>query len=184
MYLDSRFRDGFRHLASRGLSFESWCYHPQIPALTDLARAFPNTTIVLDHFGGPLGVGPFAGRNDEVFDQWRRSIGPLATCPNVVAKLGGIAMEVNGFGWHEREAPPTSEMLMEATRRYYEHTIDLFGVERCMFESNFPVEKVSCSYNVLWNSFKRLTASWSAAERARLFHDTATRVYRLESNAE
>ena len=114
MYLDSRFREGFRHLASRGLSFEGWCYHPQIPALTDLARAFPDTTIVLDHFGGPLGVGPFAGRKDEVFAEWRRSIGPLAECPNVVAKLGGIAMEVNGYGWHEREAPPTSEELMEA----------------------------------------------------------------------
>ena len=181
MYFNPRFREGFRHLAPRGLSFEGWCYHPQIPALTDLARAFPDTTIVLDHFGSPLGVGPFAGRTDEVFAEWRRAVGPLAECPNVVAKLGGIAMEVNGFGWHERDAPPTSEMLMEATRRYYEHTIELFGVERCLFESNFPVEKVSCSYNVLWNSFKRLTAGWSAAERASLFHDTATRVYRLGS---
>ena len=183
MYLDARFRAGFRHLAPRGLSFEGWCYHPQIPALTDLARAFPDTTIVLDHFGGPLGVGPYAGRSDEVFDAWRRSIGALAECPNVVAKLGGIAMEVNGFGWHERDAPPSSEALMEATRRYYEHTIERFGVERCMFESNFPVEKVSCSYNVLWNSFKRLTAGWSADERALLFHDTAARVYRLDAAA-
>ena len=179
LYLDTRFREGFRHLAPRGLSFEGWCYHPQIPALTDLARAFPDTTIVLDHFGGPLGVGPFAGKGDEVFEEWRRSIGPLADCPNVFAKLGGMAMEVNGFGWHERGDPPTSEALMGATRRYYEHTIERFGVERCMFESNFPVEKVSCSYHVLWNSFKRLTASWSADERARLFHDTAAEVYRI-----
>ncbi len=179
MYLDARFRDGFRHLAPRGLSFEGWCYHPQIPALTDLARAFPDTTIVLDHFGGPLGIGPYRGRADEVFAEWRRSIAPLAECPNVCAKLGGIAMEVNGFGWHEREAPPASEALMEATRRYYEHTIEVFGVERCMFESNFPVEKASCGYNVLWNSFKRLTAGCSADERALLFHDTAARVYRL-----
>ena len=179
MYLDARFREGFRHLAPRGLSFEGWCYHPQIPALTDLARAFPDTTIVLDHFGGPLGIGPYAGRADEVFAEWRRSIGALAACPNVFAKLGGIAMEVNGLAWHEREAPPTSRELMEATRRYYEHTIEIFGVERCMFESNFPVEKVSCSYGVLWNSFKRLTANCSADERAKLFHDTAARVYRL-----
>ena len=184
MYLDRGFREGFRHLAPRGLSFEGWCYHPQIPALADLARAFPDTTIILDHFGGPLGIGPYAGRADEVFDDWRRSIAPLAECPNVVAKLGGIAMEVNGFGWHERAAPPTSEALVEATRRYYEHTIDVFGVERCMFESNFPVEKVSCSYNVLWNSFKRLTANYSAAERTLLFHDTAARVYRLETAAD
>ena len=184
MYLDSGFREGFRHLASRGLSFEGWCYHPQIPALTDLARAFPDTTIVLDHFGGPLGVGPFVGKKHEVFADWRHSIEPLAECPNVFAKLGGMAMEVNGFGWHERDAPPASDALMEATRRYYEHTIELFGVERCMFESNFPVEKVSCSYNVLWNSFKRLTVNYSAAERALLFHDTAARVYRLERFAD
>ena len=180
LFLDARFRQGFRHLAPRALSFEGWCYHPQIPALTNLARAFPDTTIVLDHFGGPIGVGPCAGRADEVFEEWRRAIGPLARCPNVYAKLGGIAMEVNGFGWHEREAPPTSEALVEATRRYYEHTIEVFGVERCMFESNFPVDKVSCSYRVLWNSFKRLTAGWSEHERALLFHDTAARVYRLE----
>ena len=184
MYLDSRFREGFRHLAPRGLSFEGWCYHPQIPALTDLARAFPDTAIVLDHFGGPIGIGPFAGRKDEVFDDWRRSIGPLAECPNVFAKLGGIAMVVNGSGWHERDTPPTSEELMQATRRYYEHTIECFGVERCMFESNFPVEKVSCSYNVLWNSFKRLTASYSADERARLFHDTAVRAYHIDPTAD
>ena len=180
LYLDPGFRDGFRHLAPRGLSFEGWCYHPQIPGLTELARAFSDTTIVLDHFGGPLGVGPYAGRADEVFDDWQRAIGPLAECPNVYAKLGGIAMDINGFGWHEREVPPTSEELMEASRRYYEHTIEIFGVERCMFESNFPVDKLSCSYHVLWNSFKRLTAGWSAAERAYLFHDTAAQVYRLE----
>ena len=179
MYLDPRFREGFRHLAPRGLSFEGWCYHTQIPGLTDLARAFPDTTFVLNHFGGPLGIGPYAGRADDVFAQWRRFIGPLAECPNVFAKLGGIVMEVNGFGWQERGTPPTSAALMEASRRYYEHTIELFGVERCMFESNFPVEKVSCGYNVLWNSFKRLTAGYSAAERALLFHDTAARVYRL-----
>ena len=180
MYLDARFREGFRHLAPRGLSFEGWCYHTQIPALTDLARAFPDTTIVLDHFGGPLGVGPYRGRGDEVFDEWRRVVGPLAQCPNVVAKLGGINMEVNGFAWHERERPPGSEELLDATRRYYEHTIELFGVDRCMFESNFPVDKVSCSYTVLWNSFKRLTRDYSADERAALFHDTAARVYRLD----
>ena len=184
LYLDSRFREGFGHLAPRELSFEGWCYHPQIPALADLARAFPETTIVLDHFGGPLGIGPYAGRADEVFDEWRRSIGALAECPNVCAKLGGLAMEVNGFGWHERKAPPGSEALMEATRPYYEHAIEIFGAERCMFESNFPVDKVSCSYNVLWNSFKRLTAGCSADERALLFHDTAAQVYRLDPSAD
>lgn len=175
----SGFREGFAELAKRGMSFEAWCYHPQIPEVTSLARAFPDATIILNHFGGPLGVGPYAGKADEIFDGWRRDIAELGTCENVVAKLGGINMELNGFGWHERERPPTSEELMQATRRYYEVAIETFGVERCMFESNFPVDMVTCSYNVLWNSFKRLTADYSEAEKRQLYHDTAARVYRL-----
>jgi len=179
MYLDATFRAGFQHLAPRGLTFEAWCYHPQIPELTDLARAFPDTTIILDHFGGPIGISPYAGKEDQVFETWQANIRALAECPNVVAKLGGLVMEVNGFNWHLNTRPPTSEELMERTRRYYEHTIDVFGVDRCMFESNFPVDKIACSYTVLWNSFKRLTANYSAAEKASLYHDTAARVYRL-----
>lgn len=177
------FQTGFAHLAPRQLTFEAWCYHPQIPDVTALARAFPDTTIILDHFGGPLGIGPYAGKQDEVYAQWRASITTLATCPNVVAKLGGINMEVNGFGWHEKPRPPSSQELMEATRPYYEFTIEKFGVERCMFESNFPVDMVTCSYTVLWNSFKRLTTNYSAAEKAALYHDTAARVYRLNRPA-
>lgn len=179
MYANADFRAGFKHLGPRGLSFEGWCYHTQIPELTELAKAFPDTTIILDHFGGPLGVGPYAGKEDEVFAAWRKDIGPLAECPNVVAKLGGIVMELNGFDWHKLARPPSSQELMERTRRYYETTIELFGVERCMFESNFPVDKIACNYNVLWNSFKRLAANYSDAEKAALFHDTATRVYNL-----
>ncbi|RPH84429.1 MAG: amidohydrolase [Candidatus Rokuibacteriota bacterium] len=180
LFLRDDFRVGFKHLAPRRLTFEAWCYHHQIPDVTALARAFGDTTIILNHFGGPLGVGPYAGRADEVFAQWRTCIDQLATCPNVVVKLGGINMEMNGFGWHERSRPPGSQELMEATRRYYEHTIEKFGADRCMFESNFPVDKASCSYTVLWNSFKRLTARYSEAEKARLFHDTTARVYRLD----
>jgi predicted TIM-barrel fold metal-dependent hydrolase len=179
LYLDAAFRQGFAQLARYEMNFEAWCYHPQIPELTDLARAFPDTTIILNHFGGPLGVGPYAGKQDAVFAQWRRDVAELARCENVVAKLGGINMDINGFGWHVRDRPPASAELMEATRPYYEHTIEHFGVERCMFESNFPVDKQSCSYNVLWNAFKRLTANYSATDKAQLFHDTATRVYRL-----
>jgi predicted TIM-barrel fold metal-dependent hydrolase len=114
-----------------------------------------------------------------VFTEWRTSVSELATCPNVVAKLGGINMEINGFGWHERRRPPGSQELADATRHYYEFTIEKFGADRCMFESNFPVDKASCSYTVLWNSFKRLTSGCSATEKARLFHDTAARIYRL-----
>jgi len=173
------FQEGFAELDKRGMTFEAWCYHPQIPSVTDLAKAFPNASIILDHFGGPLGTGPYAGKADAVFEQWRGDIAALAECDNVVAKLGGINMELNGFGWHEKSAPPDSTTLMEATRRYYEYTIECFGVDRCMFESNFPVDMVSCSYNVLWNSFKRLTANYSSDEKAKLYHDTATRVYGL-----
>ena len=179
LFFRDDFRAGFAQLAPRRLTFEAWCYHPQIPDVTALARACPDTTIVLNHLGGPLGVGPYAGQADAVFAQWRASIGELATCPNVVAKLGGINMEMNGFGWHERSRPPGSRELADATRRYYEFTIDTFGADRCMFESNFPVDMASCSYTVLWNSFKRLTAGCSAADKAQLFHDTAARVYRL-----
>lgn len=174
------FRAGFAQLAPRNLSFEAWCYHPQISEVTALAQAFPDTVIVLDHFGGPLGEGPYAGKADEVFEQWQRDIKVLSREPNVVAKLGGINMELNGFGWHEAPHPPDSITLMEATRRYYEYTLECFGVDRCMFESNFPVDMVSCSYNVLWNSFKRLTHVYTRSEKAALFHDTAARIYRLD----
>ena len=176
---DVRFRRGFAELAPRGLTFDAWLYHPQLSELADLAKAFPDTTIILDHFGGPLGIGPYAGRRAEVFGVWKTAIRALADCPNVVVKLGGLVMPLNGFGFHKREQPIGSIELAEATRDWYLHTIECFGVERCMFESNFPVDKVSVSYRVLWNSFKRLTANFSAAERAALFHDTAARVYRL-----
>jgi predicted TIM-barrel fold metal-dependent hydrolase len=179
LLLRPEFRAGFRHLAPRKLSFEVWCAHTQIPEATSLARAFPETTLVLDHFGGPIGTGPYAGREQEVFAAWKTAIDELARCPNVFAKLGGLNMHVNGFGWERRKLPPTSSELAQATRHYFQHTIERFGPDRCMFESNFPVDKLSCSYTVLWNSFKRLTQGFSAQERAKLFYGTAARVYRL-----
>lgn len=179
LLIDPAFRRGFRHLDRFGLSFDAWLYHPQIAELTDLARAFPGTTIVLDHFGGPLGIGPYADQRSEVYDAWKQDIALLAQCPNVVAKLGGINMPLNGFGWDKRPVPPTSEELVAATRHYYERTIELFGPHRCMFESNFPVDRVSCSYAVLWNAFKRIAAGYAEDEKHAMFHDTAARVYRL-----
>jgi L-fuconolactonase len=179
LLLQDDFRAGFKHLAPRKLSFEVWCAHTQIPDAVSLARAFPDTTIVLDHFGGPIGTGPYAGKQDEVFAWWRTQIDELAKCPNAVAKLGGLNMEVNGYGWEHRPQPPTSAELAQATRRWFEHTIDRFGPNRCMFESNFPVDKLSCSYTVLWNSFKLLSKTYSADERAAMFYGTAARVYRL-----
>jgi predicted TIM-barrel fold metal-dependent hydrolase len=177
---DPKFREGFAELDSRNLTFEAWVYHHQIPEVTDLARAFPGVTIILDHLGGPLGVETYRGKRDDCFEQWTADITELSRCENVMAKIGGINMDINGFFWHENPKPPTSQELNEATRKWYEHTIEQFGVNRCMFESNFPVDKQSCSYNVLWNSFKRLAADYSNEEKAALFHDTATRVYNLD----
>jgi predicted TIM-barrel fold metal-dependent hydrolase len=179
LYLDKTFREGFAALAPLGLSFDMVCRFRQLPECTDLARAFPGTTIVLNHLGGIVGIGTYAGRRDEIFAEWRKSMAELATCPNVVVKLGGLAMDYSGFGWHERPKPPTSQELCDTTRAYYETAIEHFGPDRCLFESNFPVDKISCSYPVLWNSFKRITKGCSKDERAKLFHDTAMRVYRL-----
>lgn len=179
LFADAAFRRGFSRLAPLGMSFDVWMYHPQLPDLTDLARAFPDTTIVLDHFGGPLGIGPYAGRRDEIFAQWRQDLANLAVCPNVVAKLGGLAMTINGYGFEKGARPATSDELVGASGDFYRHTIDCFGPDRCMFESNFPMDRVSCSYAVLWNAFKKIAQDYDDQERAALFHDTAVRVYRL-----
>ena len=177
LLLDGTFREGFAELGKRELTFDAWFYHPQISELTALARAFPDQVIVFDHFGGPLGVGPYAGKRAEIFEYWKGAVEELAQCENVVAKLGGLAMPVNGFDFHKAERPATSEQLAQATGAYYLHMIKQFGPSRCMFESNFPVDKASCSYAVLWNSFKRITDGFSTDEKAALFHDTAVRVY-------
>jgi predicted TIM-barrel fold metal-dependent hydrolase len=177
--LDPSFRKGYAHLRTYGLSFEGWIYHTHIADLADLARTFPDTTIIFNHLGGPIGVGSYAGRLDEVFAAWKPAVTELAQYPNVVAKVGGIQMVVNGHGWHERSQPPTSDELLEENEKWYLHTIEQFGPSRCMFESNFPVDRLSCSYTVLWNQFKKLTKGFSADERTAMFHDTAMRVYRL-----
>ena len=178
---DAAFRSGFAELGKRGLTFDAWMYHSQIRELIPLARAFPDQPIVLDHFGGPLGIGPYEGRREEIFAAWKDDVAELARCENVVAKLGGLVMPINGFGFHKRDTPATSDELVAATRDYYLHMIDCFGADRCMFESNFPVDRQSCSYHVLYNSFKKIAAGCSAVEKAALFHDTAVRVYRVET---
>jgi predicted TIM-barrel fold metal-dependent hydrolase len=178
--LDPLFRRGYSYLRRYGLSFEGWVYHTHIADLTSLARAFPDTPIIFNHLGGPIGVGSYAGHRDEVFAAWKPAVAELAKCPNVVAKVGGIQMVVNGFGWEQRQRPPTSDELLDANGKWYRHIIEQFGPNRCMFESNFPVDRLSCSYTVLWNQFKKLTKGFSADERTAMFHDTAMRVYRLE----
>ena len=176
---DRSFREGFASLARLGLSFDAWLLHTQIDDILDLARAFPGTPLVLDHVGGPLGIGPYVGKRDEVFAQWRQAIGELARCPNVHVKLGGLGMHTIGFDFHARARPPTSQELAQAWRPYIETCIAAFGARRSMFESNFPVDKGTCSYQVLWNAFKRIAAACSDDETTALFGGTATRVYRL-----
>ena len=176
---DTAFRDGVRQLGKYGLSFDAWLYHPQIPELIDLAQAVPETSIILDHVGGVLGIGPYAGRHAEVMPRWKQDIAELAACENVCVKVGGLTMPICGFGWEKDDLPPDSPALAEATRPWYLHVIDRFGPERCMFESNFPVDKSCCSYTVLWNSFKRMTADFTEEEKTALFSGTASRVYRL-----
>jgi predicted TIM-barrel fold metal-dependent hydrolase len=174
------FRAGFARLAAMDLTFDAWLYHPQIPELTALARDFPGARIVLDHVGGPLGIGRYAGRQAEVFAAWRPAIRALAGCPNVRVKLGGLGMRINGFGFEDGAAAPGSAALAAAWKPYVETCIEAFGADRCMFESNFPVDKGSYGYAVGWNAFKRLAAGASAAEKAALFAGTARRFYRLE----
>ena len=173
------FQKGFSQLAPLGLSFDAWFYHYQMPEFVALAKAFPETQIVLDHFGGPLGVGPYENKLSEVFSEWKDLVEPLKALPNVHFKLGGINMKVNGFNWHKRDLPPTSDELVDLTAPYYEHCIATFGANRCMFESNFPVDKDSCSYHVLWNAFKKMSQNYSEDDKAYLFHDTASQFYRL-----
>ena len=151
----------------------------ELADLVDLARAFPNQAIIVDHVGGVLGVGQYAGKSAEIIPVWKKSIAALAQCPNVNMKLGGLGMTSFGFGFHERDAPPSSQELADTWRPYVETCIEAFGPTRCMFESNFPPDKQSCGYTELWNAFKRITSGASAAEKTALYSGTAARVYRM-----
>jgi predicted TIM-barrel fold metal-dependent hydrolase len=177
---NSQFRTGARVLARRGFSFEGWVYWPQLPELAEFAQAVPDLSIILNHIGGLIRSGPYANRDAEVLAAWRSGIAMLAACPNVTIKLGGLGIPRMGFGWHVRTTPIGSEELAKTLAPFMTYCIEQFGPNRCMFESNFPVDKVSYSYNVLYNAFKRLSKGYSATERAAMFHDTAVRVYRID----
>lgn len=173
------FRAGFGRLAHHGLSYDAWQYHTQLGELADLAQAFPDTTIVVNHLGAPLGAGPYAGRRDEVFRDWKRGVLALAACPNVFMKLGGMGTTLAALGFDTRPLPPSSDAIAAAMKPYVETCIEAFGAQRCMFESNFPPDKQSFSYAVLWNAYKKLALHASETEKEALFSGAASRAYRL-----
>ena len=176
---DTAFRKGVVQLGLLGLSLDVWAYHTQLGEIYELAKANPKVTVIVDHFGGPVGVGPHAADMSEMFKQWRAGIALVASLPNTVIKMGGAGMPVFGIRFDQAPTPPASEQLAIAWRAYFETCVELFGADRCMFESNFPVDKGMFSYHVLWNGFKRLAKDCSAAEKTALFSGTAERVYRL-----
>ena len=180
VFKEKEFREGFAALAPLGLSFDAWLLEPQLSELIELARAFPNTTIVLDHVGTPLGIASYAGRREERFPIWAAAIGELATLENVVVKLGGLAMAFPHFPSFLSDPPASSAQLAAEWKPYVETCIQAFGPSRCMFESNFPVDIGSCDYRTLWNAFKVLASGYSADDKTAMFSGTAKRVYRLD----
>jgi L-fuconolactonase len=179
LYRDATFREGFAKLVTFDLSFEAWLYHTQIRDVSSLADAFPDQRIVLNHFAGPMAIGPYQGKREEILPAWQRDIRELAKRPNVYAKLGGLGMLLNGYEFERRATPPGSEELASIWRPCFDTAIEAFGAQRCMFESNFPVDKVTCSYAVYWNCFKRIASGASADDKRAMFHDTAAGFYKL-----
>jgi L-fuconolactonase len=177
LMLTPNFVDGIRSLADMGLTFDAWLYHPQIKELVALSKKVPNQKMILDHVGGVLGIASYRGKKEEIFEQWKTDISLAAQQENIFVKLGGLAMSICGMGFNKRAIPVTAEELMRVTAPYYLHVIEKFGVDRCMFESNFPVDKVGVSYRTLWNSFKYLTQNFSNCEKNALFKHTAERIY-------
>jgi len=173
------FQAGAKVLSDMGMSFEAWLYFHQLPELLEFAKAVPDLKIILNHIGGLVMDGPYSDKKDEVISIWREGIASVAECPNVVLKLGGIGMPRTGFDWHERKVPIDSEELADSIAPFFDYCIEHFGTDRSMFESNFPVDKVSFSYPVLYNAFKRYSKEFSGSERAAMFHDNAVDVYKI-----
>ncbi len=181
LMIQTAFRQGLRQVAARGLSFDSYQYSHQISELVELAQAVPEAVIVCNHLGGLIGIGPHADRQNEIISAWKSDIVKLAKCPNVYMKIGGLVMRIRGLNWHLRERPMSSQDYLEINGELIRQVIDLFGPTRCMFESNFPMDKVSISYTNLWNSFKLIANEYSEAEKNALCSGTAANVYRLGS---
>jgi len=177
IYYNKSFREGAEELIKLNLTFDAWHYHHQIKDLSDFAINYPELTIIHDHFGGPLGVGPYEGKKKEIFQKWKDDISLLSESKNVFAKLGGLAMPVNGWNFHKQDKPASSDQIIDLHQEYYLHTINCFGVDRCMFESNFPVDRRSVSYHVLWNAFKKMILDYPDEDKNKLFFKNAKDVY-------
>lgn len=180
LLLDGTFRKGFSCLEPMGLTFDAFLFHTQIGELVELAQSFPSTEIVLNHCGGPVAIGRYGERPDEAFAEWKTSIRELAECSNVSMKLGGLAVRLLGTDFEDQPMPPSSRDTAAAWAPYIETCIEYFGADRCMFESNFPPDKGQCSYQVLFNTFKRITAGCGEDEKTALFSKTAADFYRLD----
>jgi L-fuconolactonase len=179
LYRDGALRAGLARLSARGLSLDAWAFHPQLGDIVELARACPDARIIVGHVGGPLGYGPYLGKRDEVYATWKKGVTELARCPNVVMKLGGMMMRLAAYDYRSQPAPPSSSELASLWGPYIEPCIELFGVDRCLYESNFPVDKMGIGWAALWNALKRTAAGASSEEKRALFAGTARRVYRL-----
>lgn len=177
------FRRGVSRLGQMGFSFDAWLYFDQLTELAAMALAVPETTIVLNHLGGPLGIGPYVGAHRlEMLEVWQAGIAAVAACPNVVIKVGGIGMEhYFGMPWANLPRPPSSDVVAAWWTEIVRFAIDSFGPDRCMAESNYPVDRQTLPYAVLWNALQRMTANYSEAERNDIFHDTAERIYRIDT---
>lgn len=179
LYLDTDYQRGAALLGKRGLTVDAWHFHHQNDDFIAFAKAVPGTRIILDHFSTPLGVGPYAGQRDAIFERLKRDLERIADCPNVYAKLGGLAMRDNGYDWDTRPKPLTSDEYVNVYGAYFHHTIACFGANRCMFESNFPMDRRSISYRSLWNAYKKIAAAYPEKDQRRLFAETAREVYSL-----
>lgn len=177
---DPQFRAGLKQLALRNLTLDIWAYQTQHAEVLELVTANPDLIIVIDHLGGPIACGPYRGQRDEMFSTWKAGLKALSRLPNARLKIGGLGMRVGGFSFHESDNPPSSEDLAVAWRPYVDTAIALFEPPRCMFESNFPVDKGMYSYRTFWNACKKLAEHYSASERAALFSDTAIKTYNLQ----
>ena len=179
LFQDSNFLKGIKVLGSNGFTYDTWHYHYQNRDFAQMAKKVPDTLMILDHFGTPLGVGPYANKREEIFIKWKKDIKELSKLENVYMKIGGMAMPDNGFGWNTRSKPASSDEFVKAQSRYYLHAIECFGPERCMMESNFPVDRMSLSYHVLYNGLKKIVADFSKEERHQMFYGTAEKVYKV-----